>query len=905
MAETETFQHYQVLKHPDGSLWELGRGAMGVTYKAFDTNLRCQVALKVINTAYLDSDMARQRFLREARAAAGLSHPNVASVFHLGEEGGNYFYAMEFINGETLEAFVRRHGPLPPAFALRITLQVARALRAASREGLVHRDIKPANLMLLHEDDGDDEQGDDDLHVKVIDFGLAKVSRKDGSEASATLTTAGFVGTPHFASPEQLEEKDLDVRSDIYSLGVTLWYMLTGRPPFSGGMVQIMSQHLTRTPPFGQLENLPPAVVRLLERMLEKDAAKRPQTATDLRRDIEAAARTLRADTAPGTAGPGPAGIGMARRKRRWIRRFPRRRSPKARRSPRATVTRRPPSPRRAWSWRAAIRILRTVADGAHGTLFQALELDHGRPVALKVLKPGVLTAPEEFQRAETVVAQTRAARHPSLLEIYSLERAGTRVFVTCEWVNGFTLVDLLRNRGALPLDEALRCLEPLAAAADHARQAGLPELDFSPAQVLLAFEATLDLPGLSSLIGTPLTVWPAFRPKVYPLSLHFDSHASAPTAMGLQTVVPVDTARPGSIRQLATLVYELLGGSPVRTNSKRRGHPSPRCRNAATPCLRQALSTEAPASFQSASAMIAALRDSFLGESIGARDGGPGRGGVEGRSDARVATPPAIPLSVAPAALRTRCRLPPQADTGSGAARRAFADRFHRARGHWGRFLRRLENFHGRPIPGRTQDRKRTRTIASTPGPTVEPRRDRPPRRRPPRLRRLVPPLPRTAPAAPGKCLRKPTALERQGDDAGALAAYARVAEDYPDSDPGVEPARFLHQPPARPGPSLEPTTTRGFCNASATRWNSRPSSGRMRPWCSSATICFPPTLRRRPSGTGRPPPRGSRKPCWRWATCIPAGWASPWNPPRRRVGTSLPATRAMPRPRSISRML
>ena len=157
MAETETFQHYQVLKHPDGSLWELGRGAMGVTYKAFDTNLRCQVALKVINTTYLDSDMARQRFLREARAAAGLSHPNVASVFHLGEEGGNYFYAMEFINGETLEAFVRRKGPLLPVIALRITLQVARALRAASREGLVHRDIKPANLMLLHEDDGDEQ----------------------------------------------------------------------------------------------------------------------------------------------------------------------------------------------------------------------------------------------------------------------------------------------------------------------------------------------------------------------------------------------------------------------------------------------------------------------------------------------------------------------------------------------------------------------------------------------------------------------------------------------------------------------------------------------------------------------------------------------------------------------------
>ena len=217
---------------------------------------------------------------------------------------------MEFIDGETLEAFVRREGPLPPALALKIALQVARALRAASREGLVHRDIKPANLMLLREDeDEDDAAGDDrEVHVKVIDFGLAKVARKDGSEASATITVAGFVGTPHFASPEQLEEKDLDVRSDMYSLGVTLWYMLTGRPTFGGSMVQIMSQHLTRTPDFEQLRDVPAPVVRLLEHLLEKDPAKRPQTGTDLRREIEAAARAMR-ETAcrrsrPWTPGP-------------------------------------------------------------------------------------------------------------------------------------------------------------------------------------------------------------------------------------------------------------------------------------------------------------------------------------------------------------------------------------------------------------------------------------------------------------------------------------------------------------------------------------------------------------------------------------------------------------------------
>src|SRR5919205_1455800 len=113
--EATRYQHYELLRRPDGSLWELGRGAMGTTYKAYDTNLRCTVALKVINTVHLDSDTAQQRFLREARAAAALRHPNVASVFNLGTAQDHCFYVMEFVDGETVEAYVNRHGPLQPA----------------------------------------------------------------------------------------------------------------------------------------------------------------------------------------------------------------------------------------------------------------------------------------------------------------------------------------------------------------------------------------------------------------------------------------------------------------------------------------------------------------------------------------------------------------------------------------------------------------------------------------------------------------------------------------------------------------------------------------------------------------------------------------------------------------------
>ena len=220
MPETVTFDHYEVLTRDDGSLHELGRGAMGITYKAFDTNLRIPVALKVINATFLNSEVARQRFVSEARSAAKLRHRNVASVFHLGIESDAYFYAMEFIDGETVDALIKRQGPLSPLLALRIASQVARALNAAQPHGLVHRDIKPANLMLVREDD--------ELAVKVIDFGLAKTALGVDAEEEGGGHSggAGFVGTPHFASPEQLEDKAIDVRSDIYSLGVTLWFML-------------------------------------------------------------------------------------------------------------------------------------------------------------------------------------------------------------------------------------------------------------------------------------------------------------------------------------------------------------------------------------------------------------------------------------------------------------------------------------------------------------------------------------------------------------------------------------------------------------------------------------------------------------------------------------------------------
>ncbi len=276
MAETVRFEHYEVRRREDGTLWELGRGAMGITYRAFDTNLRTDVALKVINAAQLASPSARERFLREARAAAAIRHANVATVYHLGQADDAFFYAMEFIDGETLEDLMDREGALPTLLALDVTDQVARALGTAEKRGLVHRDIKPANLMLTRDED-------DDLRVRVIDFGLAKAADRHSGFDAATITQGGFLGTPHFASPEQLDEAELDVRSDIYSLGVTLYYLLAGKAPFSGSVAQVMSQHLHRDPPLTAVADRPTPVLALLKTMLAKAPSARPPSASALR----------------------------------------------------------------------------------------------------------------------------------------------------------------------------------------------------------------------------------------------------------------------------------------------------------------------------------------------------------------------------------------------------------------------------------------------------------------------------------------------------------------------------------------------------------------------------------------------------------------------------------------------
>src|SRR6266436_2367 len=269
------FDHYEILMREDGTPLELGRGAMGVTYKALDVNLRCAVALKVINARFIGDESARRRFVREARAAASVRHPNVASVFHLGKSGDSYFYAMEFVDGESLDKVIERSGRLDPSTALKVTALVAAGLEEIDKQDLVHRDIKPSNIMVS-------SQEEKIVNAKIIDLGLAKGTATANDSISEISIQGTFAGTPQYASPEQFTGVAADMRSDLYSLGITLWEMLAGEVPFKGTTPRLIYQHQHAPLPVDKLTHVPQPVIALLEILLEKDPARRFQTPTEL-----------------------------------------------------------------------------------------------------------------------------------------------------------------------------------------------------------------------------------------------------------------------------------------------------------------------------------------------------------------------------------------------------------------------------------------------------------------------------------------------------------------------------------------------------------------------------------------------------------------------------------------------
>src|SRR5271170_4464448 len=309
IATGTDFGPYRVLE-------KIGAGGMGDVYRALDTRLERDVALKLVSDSFLASELgsvsptpagtphsrahlSHERFLREARAAATLNHPNICAIHDVGEQDGRPYLVMELLRGETLKSYLSNH-ILTPSEVIALGQQAASALAAAHAKGIVHRDIKPANLFVV-------DSGRDRRQLKILDFGLAK---KQGLEASpdsryfdpsgdtATgngnmdLTLPGStVGTAAYMSPEQAKGDALDARTDLFSLGSVLFEMATGQPAFGGrSTAEVFAGLLTKTPPPVTSLNpaMPTALDPIIEKLLAKDRDQRYRSAEELQSDIEA-----------------------------------------------------------------------------------------------------------------------------------------------------------------------------------------------------------------------------------------------------------------------------------------------------------------------------------------------------------------------------------------------------------------------------------------------------------------------------------------------------------------------------------------------------------------------------------------------------------------------------------------
>jgi TPR repeat protein/serine/threonine protein kinase len=605
-TETVKFANYHILKLADGTLFRLGSGAMGVTYKAFDRALDRNVALKVIAASLLANEDARRRFLREARAAAKIQHPHVAAIYHLGQEGEDYFYTMEFVDGEDLERYVQVHGPLSPEVALRVVLQVAEALEAAQVYKLIHRDIKPANIMARAHRAGE-------LDIKLVDFGLAKRTGPDSQEFADITLTASFLGSPAYASPEQCNLGELDIRSDIYSLGATLWYLLTGKPPFGGGVNQVLIAHVAKSPPFDRLQGIPEPVIGLVRRMMAKSPDDRPQDPEALQEALESIlAGDIWGAADPTSTGSNRSAIGGLEN---------------AGPEETALVSASLDVYRRVKAGvliATRYRLLEEQPEGNGGRLFLAHDENGERTsavqVALKLIRPGIDLYSLDLVRDE--IKRINGVVHPNVVAYYGLEKGASGSFIVREWVHGFSLYELLRLRRSLKPEEVIALLGPLPRLLDSVSEHGLGLVDVSIRKIFVSCPIEVQPDEFPNLAKGDARAWAICSLKLNTLSLapllfrersDWSNQTLLPSVRDLSiTQAEVGIRETKSVSFLGSLVYELIRGQAPSSLAGERPSPLPLLTEAGNQALRRALGVTAGITpFRDCEEFWKALKDS------------------------------------------------------------------------------------------------------------------------------------------------------------------------------------------------------------------------------------------------------------------------------------------------------
>lgn len=506
------FGSFEILRTEEGKQHLLGKGAFGRTYKARHVFLERTVALKIINDKFLTDAKARERFLHEARAAAKLSHPHIAQILDFGETDGILYYAMEYCSGGDLADYVKRNGPLSVVQTVQIGLQVASALQCAHGAGFIHRDLKPSNLMLA--------SPDGPIVTKLIDFGLVIAAPVEDAPPidpdDMPTIEQRFIGTPLFASPEQLLVQPLDARSDFFALGMTLWFLILGTAPDQGNSAAIVAARLKADSYAPRLpRKLPQAFAAVVARLLEKKPENRFANATQLVAAFGKCAAGLGLPAGPSSSYV----VGAAESEEETG----------------------PPEPAPLESIDAPVEECYTVqgqrGGNPTGADYEAISLSDQSTVWLHFLKPVIVTHAKMLERVRKNIGFLQRRPQTALVQVSALRAHTDRTIVVLEAPTGADLLTASKAAGPVRLAEARPVLQTIASACDTLLAAGLPAPELDAHRVFLR-----QSPGATALAMA--------EPRLLPQLLTRSEVAAIEGA-------PPEVDEPGW--QFAVLIYRVL----------------------------------------------------------------------------------------------------------------------------------------------------------------------------------------------------------------------------------------------------------------------------------------------------------------------------------------------------------